>query len=147
MNDGNITVVVKRVGKPAQTETIKNDFRVLQKIVGGAFQMPPMPGMENVNLVCNDTGKLDNLPANIYWGGNDIICGDCLIVGHNKGGDSISLTPEQIGQAMKYMNENDASDFTGDVIDYAKTEILTFDDGDEFLKALLGDDADDGTEM
>jgi hypothetical protein len=149
MNDDSITVVVKRVGEPAKAETIKDDFRVLQEIVGGVFQMPSMPGMKNVNLVCNDVGKLENLPANIYWGDDDIICGNCLIIGHDDEGESISLTPEQIERALKYMNENDASGFTGNVIDYAKTAIVAFDNGDDFLKALFGDgaDADDKPEM
>jgi hypothetical protein len=142
MTEETITVVVKRVGQPAKVETIANDFRALQAIVGGAFDMPSMPGMKNVNLVCNDTGKLVHLPANIYWGDTDIICGDLLIVGSNEEGESISLTEKQIGQALKFIEENDASDFTGDTEDFARTEFIACEDDEDFLKALFGD-ADD----
>ena len=79
----------------------------MQEIVGGLIQSIPLPGDPATVLVCNDEGKILNLPANrglrdetgqIY----DIVCGTFFICGAPADCDHfISLTPEQIERYRK----------------------------------------------
>lgn len=97
---------------------------------------PDLP--KGTSIVINEEGKLENLPPNIYWGDSDVICGDFLIVGIDEEGDSISLTDEQIKQAAKFVEENDASNFKGDVSTLIGFEVLSFDNENDFFNALMG---------
>ena len=80
---------------------IDGSLKSMQEIVGGLIQ-PLYPFDDPVTLVCNDEGKLLNLPANrglrdkggqIY----DIVCGTFFLCGTPADSDHFtSLTPEQI---------------------------------------------------
>lgn len=138
MKEDKIKVLIKRVGEPPIVKYIENDLRAMQEIVGGMIELPPMPDMPGVSLCCNEEGKLENLPANIHWGDRDIICGDFFIVSHNDEGESISLTDKEIEQATKFILENDASGFEGDVMDFAHAEVMAFANEQDFWNALMG---------
>ena len=86
-------------------EVKENDgsLESMQEVVGGLIQaLYPFDGP--LTLVCNDEGKLLNLPANrglrdkngqIY----DIVCGTFFLCGASADSDHFtSLTPEQIEQ-------------------------------------------------
>lgn len=135
-----IKILVKRVGQPPSIENIENDFRAMQNIVGGLIEIPYNPELpEGVDLVCNEEGKFSAEPQpNIYWGDSDIIFGDIFFVGA-RNGEHISITPKQIEQAIKFIEENDASDFTGDPEDLASVEFQSFDNETDFFKALFGE--------
>ena len=93
-------LVVKPEHRPEVRE-IEGSLKSMQEIVGGLIQ-PVYPFDEPVALVCNDEGKLVNLPANrglrdkdgqIY----DIVCGTFFLCGAPADSDHFtSLTPEQI---------------------------------------------------
>ena len=93
-------LVVKPEHRPEVRE-IEGSLKSMQEIVGGLIQ-PVYPFDDAVVLVCNDEGKLMNLPANrglrdkdgqIY----DIVCGTFFLCGAPADSDHFaSLTPEQI---------------------------------------------------
>ena len=93
-------LVVEPERRPEARE-IDGSFHTMQGIVGGLIQ-PVYPFDDPVALVCNDEGKLMNLPANrglrdkdgqIY----DIIFGTFFLCGVPADCDHFtSLTPEQI---------------------------------------------------
>ena len=80
---------------------IDGSLKSMQDIVGGLIQ-PVYPFDDSVVLICNDEGKLMNLPANrglrdedgqIY----DIVCGTFFLCGAPGDSDHFtSLSPEQI---------------------------------------------------
>ena len=94
-------LIVEPEHRPEVRE-IDGSLKTMQGIVGGLIQPIPLIGDPNTVLVCNDEGKLLNLPANrglrdgtgqIY----DIVCGTFFICGAPADCDHFtSLTPEQI---------------------------------------------------
>ena len=84
---------------------IDGSLKSMQEIVGGLIQ--PIYLDDSVALICNDEGKLMNLPANrglrdkdrqIY----DIVFGTFFLCGTPADSDHFtSLTPEQIEQYQK----------------------------------------------
>lgn len=93
-------LVIEPKRRPEVRE-IEDSLEVMQEIVGGLIQ-PVYPFDEPVALICNDEGKLMNLPANralrnkdgqIY----DIVFGTFFLCGASADCDHFtSLTPEQI---------------------------------------------------
>ena len=94
-------VLVVEPERRPEVREIDGSLESMQKIVGGLIQ-PVYPFDDPVALVCNDEGKLMNLPANrglrdedgrIY----DIVCGTFFLCGVPGDSDHFtSLTPEQI---------------------------------------------------
>lgn len=101
MSDVAIRVLVVEPERRPEMREIDGSLKSMQEVVGGWIQAL-FPFDETVALVCNDEGKILNLPANrglrdetgqIY----DIVCGTFFICGAPADCDHfISLTPEQI---------------------------------------------------
>lgn len=89
-----------------EVREIDGSLKSMQEVVGGLIQPIPLDDPDVV-LVCNDEGKLLNLPANrglrdetgqIY----DIVCGTFFLCGAPGDSDHfIGLTPEQIERYRK----------------------------------------------
>lgn len=79
-------------------EEIENTLEEKQKIVGGLIEFIELE--DNIDLICNDEGKLNNLQMNRIIK-NDVVCGTFIIAGQ-KNGDSISLTDKQIRKYKTY---------------------------------------------
>lgn len=78
-------VVLVEPGKPARVEEIELTLENMQKTVGGLIQAI-YPWEDNVALVCNDEGKILEMPMNralTYGEGRiyDIVCGTFFICG------------------------------------------------------------------
>lgn len=94
-------VLVVEPERRPEVREINDSLSAMQEIVGGLIQ-PIYLFDEPVALVCNDEGKLLDLPANrglrnkdgqIY----DIVCGTFFLCGAPPDSDRLtSLTPEQI---------------------------------------------------
>ena len=94
-------VLVVEPERRPEVKEIDGSLRSMQEVVGGWIQAL-FPFDEPLALVCNDEGKLMNLPANrglrdkdgqIY----DIVCGTFFLCGAPSDSDHCtSLTPEQI---------------------------------------------------
>ena len=78
---------------------IENTLNNLQSLVGGYIECVYLPKDSDVILICNDEGKINNMPLNRDIG-YDIIAGPFFIVGNDyENADFKSLTDEQI---LKY---------------------------------------------
>ncbi len=92
-------VVVEPMKKPYVQE-INGSLASMQKLVGGTIQaVYPFPE-DTVALICNDEGKLLNLPYNRFLYDEqkqpyDVICGTFFVVGLGKENFK-SLTIQQI---------------------------------------------------
>lgn len=98
-------VVLCEPRKIAIVTKIENKLETMQNIVGGLIQVI-YPFDDNVALVYNDEGKINNLPYNrrlLDRKGNllDIIAGTFFICSFDEEGNFTSLTDEQ---AEKYKN-------------------------------------------
>lgn len=100
-------VVMVETGRKAYEMELENGLGSMQRTVGGLIQAVYEPGGRNAVLICNDEGKLLDLPLNralrdedgeIY----DAIVGTFFICGTPPDGESFtSLTDEQVDYWLK----------------------------------------------
>lgn len=111
-----MTVLLVKPNQYPQIVEMETGLESLQQAVGGFIECV-YPFEESVGIVCNEEGKLENLPLNralrdddghIY----DVIAGDFLVVGLNED-DFGSLTPEQIKQFEGHFHQPEAFVRTG----------------------------------
>ena len=87
--------MVKPYELPKEVE-IDNTLEAKQELVGGWIECAYLPNDDSVVLICNEEGKINNMPLNRDIG-HDIIFGPFLIVGNDyENGGYKSLTSEQI---------------------------------------------------
>ena len=93
-----IRVLIVEPNKEPYQAKIKKGLEEKQKIVGGLIEFVELE--HNVDLICNDEGKILNLEINRFIQ-NDIICGTFIIAGQHEG-ETISLSKKQL---KKYKEE------------------------------------------
>ena len=99
-----LVLVVEPEQRPKEKE-IDDSLTAMQNIVGGYIQ--PVHLDDSVVLVCNEEGKLMDMPANRgLWDENgqlyDIVCGTFFLCNAPPDSDHFtSLTPEQVEQYQK----------------------------------------------
>ena len=99
MSDKTIRVLVAEPMKPCRVADIPDKLEVMQAMVGGYIEAVT-PFTDPVAIVCNEEGKLQDLPYNrplVDKNGlpYDILCGTFFITGV-QGEHFTSLTDEQI---------------------------------------------------
>ncbi len=95
MND--IKVIIKEPGKYPVEKSISNTLETLQKIVEGSIEaVSPAPGL---CIICNEDGKLKNLPYNITMFGIDFV-GTLILVGVD--GDEFADVPIKLGHIEQF---------------------------------------------
>lgn len=92
-----IRVLIVEPNKEPYQAKIKKGLEEKQKIVGGLIEFVELE--HNVDLICNDEGKILNLEMNRVIQ-NDIICGTFIIAGQHEG-ETISLSKKQIEKYKK----------------------------------------------
>ena len=106
-------LVIKTNEEPHQLK-IPHTLEDMQNVVGGLVEYVELE--HNVDLICNDEGKLLNLELNRLVG-NDIIAGTFFIAGQHNG-DTISLSKKQIKKYRKIFRLDKDKHF----IDYLKAK-------------------------
>ena len=92
----NIRVLVVKPNELPKEEIIKNTLKAKQEIVGGNIELAYLENDDSVVLICNEEGKIKELPANRDIG-YDIIVGNMIIAGDDsETGEFVSLTDSQI---------------------------------------------------
>lgn len=112
-----IRVLVIEPGKNPEERMIQNDLKTLQELVGGYIETVPMKfryanstETDRVELICNEEGKLMNLPRNQYIRelNYDVICGTFVLAGAGEE-DFTSLTDDQIRRLKDRFNIEEKS--------------------------------------
>ena len=94
-----IRILYKEVGKEPQIMFIENTLEAKQKLVGGLIEVVPY---EDVLIICNEEGKILNMPPNLVFE-YDYIAGNCFVIGDDyKNANFKSLTDEEI---LKYRED------------------------------------------
>lgn len=94
-----IRILYKEVGKEPQIMFIDNTLEAKQKLVGGLIEVVPY---EDVLIICNEEGKILNMPPNLVFE-YDYIAGNCFVIGDDyKNANFKSLTDEEI---IKYRED------------------------------------------
>ena len=101
-----IDVLIVEPHKLPYKKSINNDYKSMQKIVGGLIETVPLLEDNSVILICNEEGKILNLPLNRKIG-YDIIAGTFIIADDDyDNGEFISLTDEQMEKYKKRFDEH-----------------------------------------
>lgn len=87
-------VLIVEPGQYPREAEIEKSLAAEQAIVGGLIECVYL-WKDNACIVCNDEGKLQNLPFNRTLGDYDVIAGTFFVVGLTQD-DFCSLTPEQV---------------------------------------------------
>ena len=100
-----LRIVLKKVGEIPEIMNIENTLEAKQKLVGGLIEVVSVT--DNILLICNEEGKLENLFPNLIFD-YDYIAGDCFFVGDDyENGDFKSLTDEQIEEIKDLCKERE----------------------------------------
>lgn len=92
-----IRILVVEPNKEPYKKKIPHTLEDMQKVVGGLIEFVELE--YNVDLICNEEGKIYNLPMNRAIQ-NDIIAGTFFIAGQHNG-ETISLSKKQIKKYKK----------------------------------------------
>ena len=104
-----LRIVLKKVGRNPEIMNIENTLDAKQKLVGGLIEVVGLT--EDILLVCNEEGKLDNLLPNLMFD-FDYIAGDCFFIGDDcENGNFKSLTDEQINEVYDICNTREIINF------------------------------------
>lgn len=99
MSENEIRVLYVQPGKYPEERIIPNTLSASQKLVGGNIECC-CPWRDNVCIVCNDSGKIDELPPNRLYGHTDFLAGSFFVCGSRRG-DFVSLTDKQFAHYEK----------------------------------------------
>ena len=107
-----LKILYKEVGKRPKPMEIEDTLEAKQKLVGGLIEV--VPYIDNMLLICNEEGKILNMPANLVFD-NDYIAGNCFVVGddfENEGFKSLTVDESRtarkdlVNRSVQYENEN-----------------------------------------
>lgn len=97
-----LRILLKRFGREPEERIIENTLRAKQLLVGGLIEVVPY---EDLLLICNEEGKLLDLPPNLLFD-YDYIAGDCFLVGDDfENGDFRSLTDEEVEEYTQKLKD------------------------------------------
>lgn len=99
-------IVVKNVNEKPEIKDIyagPKSLKNLQDLVGGYIELVHLP--ENIIMVCNEEGKMMNLPVNFVLRG-DRIAGNVIFLSSDNDGEFIGLTEVQSTEVLNWFNTN-----------------------------------------
>ena len=102
MSETKIKVLKVEPMKHPEEVTLNNTLRALQAAVGGLIEIINLE--DDVYLLCNEEGKLIDLPGNRRVG-NDIIAGTFYVCGSDEDGELGSLPAEKMNYYGKLFYE------------------------------------------
>ncbi|MFA7664035.1 MAG: DUF3846 domain-containing protein [Clostridia bacterium] len=120
MSEAKVKALVKEAGKEAEIKEITIKLEDLQKLVKGMIEIIPFPGIEGLDIILNEEGKLINLDPNILIPEyNDMAVGPIIVLGFDEDkGDHRSLSEEEIKKVKEYLKKNDAREYKGNIEDF-----------------------------
>lgn len=93
-----IKVIIKEPYKNPYEAEIENTLEEFQRIVGGYIETVTCPGVPEVEIICNEEGKIMGLAPNLFVTNlylmPDVIAGTVIVVGV-VGEEFVSLTDKQ----------------------------------------------------
>ncbi len=96
-----IRIVIAEPGKLPVVAFISDSLKDMQQIVGGYIELFETTE-SGIDLFCNEEGKLISLECNRFFPElQDIICGPIIAIGHDEEGAAVSLSDEQVQEAIQ----------------------------------------------
>ena len=102
-NISKLRVIYKEVGKEPKVIEIEDTLEAQQKLVEGLIEV--VPYKDNLLLICNEEGKINNLAPNLQFD-YDYIAGNCFIVGDDFENEAFkSVEDKQIEEIKKDLKD------------------------------------------
>lgn len=102
-NISKLRVIYKEVGKEPEVIEIEDTLEAKQKLIEGLIEV--VPYKDNLLLICNEEGKINNLAPNLQFD-YDYIAGNCFIVGDDFENEGFkSVEDKQIEDIKKDLKE------------------------------------------
>ena len=102
-NISKLRVIYKEVGKEPKVIEIEDTLEAQQKLVEGLIEV--VPYKDNLLLICNEEGKINNLAPNLQFD-YDYIAGNCFIVGDDFENEGFkSVEDKQIEEIKKDLKD------------------------------------------
>lgn len=102
-NISKLRVIYKEVGKEPKVIEIEDTLEAKQKLVEGLIEV--VPYKDNLLLICNEEGKINNLAPNLQFD-YDYIAGNCFIVGDDFENEGFkSVEDKQIEEIKKDLKD------------------------------------------
>ena len=102
-NISKLRVIYKEVGKEPEVIEIEDTLEAKQKLVEGLIEV--VPYKDNLLLICNEEGKINNLAPNLQFD-YDYIAGNCFIVGDDFENEGFkSVEDKQIEEIKKDLKD------------------------------------------
>lgn len=102
-NISKLRVIYKEVGKEPKVIVIEDTLEAQQKLVEGLIEV--VPYKDNLLLICNEEGKINNLAPNLQFD-YDYIAGNCFIVGDDFENEGFkSVEDKQIEEIKKDLKD------------------------------------------
>ena len=99
-----LRILMKRVNQEPEEMEIEDTLEAKQALVDGLIEVVYVT--DGILLICNEEGKLLNMPPNLMFE-FDYIAGDCFFIGDDyENGDFKSLTDEQIEEVKELCNKH-----------------------------------------
>lgn len=104
-----INIIIKAPGQKPRIGQIRPTLEEYKYVVYGNIESIPFPGMDDVDIVVNDMGKLLGLPKNIVipeYG--DILMGTIFFIGVDEKTCTWKSMPEdKIEKVLEYLEKHD----------------------------------------
>jgi len=102
MKQNKIKVYSLDIGKKVIVKEIDNTLESFQKEVGGYIEIVSLDVAGELDLVCNEEGKIKALPLNRAWIHDseiiEMIAGNCFIARHDAEGNCDSIKESDIDE-------------------------------------------------
>lgn len=97
--------VYKQVGGEPRVRSIPDTLEALQELVGGYIEVVRCFGDDQLLLIVNEEGMINNLDAHLITADYGVIVGDVVVVADDGEGDFRGLADDEIAYAMKKLEE------------------------------------------
>jgi Domain of unknown function (DUF3846) len=95
-----VRVLICKAGEMPRVEIIENTLANLQEFVSGYIEVSY--AVENVIMILNEEGKMQDLKPNFILSSYDIVVGDVLFIG-NAGEEFASISDEEILSVLAHL--------------------------------------------
>lgn len=129
-----VRIGLKEVGKDLIFKEVDGGYESISSIVGGLIEYIPS-GIEGLDIIINEEGKLKNMMPNLYYGENDVLCGNVIFI-RNVDGDSASINKNDEDFLMKAIPnitipQKEAENILEHIDNYLGFSIIGFDYGED----------------
>lgn len=103
---GRISVLLVDILEEPYFTSVRNNLYEYRRIVQGNIEIVSCPDLENIDIICNDEGKMMKLPLNRSLTDNhevyDVVAGTMILATGNSEGETIGLDADALYKGYEW---------------------------------------------